>query len=88
MGKNLRKVIEELLKEDVRCRTDNKWLIICTLRKLGFNIYIDYRDLNDIPAFDSITRTKRMIQNKQNKYHDRLPQPGVTYEKPITDHKS
>ena len=88
MKQNLKKIIEELLREDQRCRTDNNWLVLQTLRKLGFNLYINYGEMYKMPPFDSIIRTKRMIQHQENKYHDRLPQEGVTYEKPITHNKS
>jgi len=81
MTSKLKKAVEELLKEDPRCRTDDKWLIIQTLKKLGFNFWIDYRDLKNIPAFESITRCKRIIQHQENKYNDFIPEPGVVYEK-------
>ena len=83
MTSKLKKAVEELLKEDTRCRTDDKWLIIQTLKKLGFDFYIDYRKLKDIPAFESITRCKRTIQHQENKYNDFNPEQGVTYEKPV-----
>ena len=86
MTEKLKKVVEELLKEDPRCRHDDKWLIIQTLKKLGFDFYIDYRKLKDIPAFESITRSKRIILNQENKFNDAFPEEGVTYEKP-TSHK-
>ena len=82
MTSKVKKAVEELLKEDPRCRHDDKWLIIQTLKKLGFNFWIDYRDLKDIPAFESITRCKRIIQHEENKYNDFTPEPGVVYEKP------
>ncbi len=77
-------VVEELLKEDPRCRSDDKWLIIRTLRKLGFSFYIDYRDIKDIPAFETITKCRRKIQNEKNKYHaegdEFIPEKGMTYK--------
>ena len=82
MTSKLKKAVEELLKEDPRCRTDDKWLIIQTLKKLGFDFYIDYRKLKDIPAFESITRSKRIILHQENKFNDAFPEEGVTYEKP------
>ena len=83
MTEKIKRVVEELLKEDPRCRNDDKWLIIQTLKKLGFSFYIDYRDLEDIPSFESITRCKRKIQHEENKYNDHTPEPGVVYEKPL-----
>jgi len=86
MTSKVKKAVEELLKEDPRCRIDDKWLIIQTLKKLGFNFWIDYRDLKKIPAFESITRSKRIILHQENKFNDAFPEEGVTYEKP-TSHK-
>ena len=83
MTSKLKKAVEELLKEDPKCRTDDKWLIIQTLKKLGFDFWIDYRDLKKIHAFESITRCKRTILHQENKYNDAFPEEGVTYEKPI-----
>lgn len=82
MSKKIKEIVEKLLKEDPRTRTDDKWLIIQTLRKLGFDFYIDYRDLKDIPAFETITRTRRTIQNQENRYNDFIKEEGVTYEMP------
>lgn len=79
--KQTRKIVEKLLKEDPRCRDDDTWLIIQTLRKMGFVFYIEYSDLHKIPAFETITRTRRIIQNKENRYNDFIPEEGVTYEK-------
>lgn len=85
MQKKIKKIVEKLLKKDPRCREDDKWLIIQTLRKLGFVFYIDYRDLKDIPAFETITRCRRIIQHEENKYNENeiIPEEGVTYESPV-----
>ena len=82
-SKSTMQVVEELLRDDPRCRRDDKWLIIQTLKKLGFDFYIDYRKLEDIPAFETITKCRRKIQNEKNKYNEEefVPEIGVTYEK-------
>ncbi len=86
-SKSTKQVVEELLRDDPRCRKDDKWLIIQTLKKLGFSFYIDYRDIEDIPAFETITKCRRKIQNEENKYHadgdEFIPEENVTYEKKI-----
>lgn len=84
MTEKVKRIVEELLKEDPKCRDNDTWLIIQTLKKLGFHFWIDYRDINKIPAFETITRCKRMIQHNENKYNeDFIPQEGITFEKPI-----
>ena len=57
-------VVEEVLAEDKRARNNDKWLIIQVLRRMGFKIYIDYRQLDDMPAFESITRCRRKFQEQ------------------------
>jgi len=81
--KTLIEVTEEVLKEDVRSRKDTKWFVIQILRKLGIKIWIDYKELEKLPSFESILRTKREIQNKRNIYNDEnfIKEEGVTYEK-------
>ena len=86
MTEKTMQIVRELLRDDPRCRDDDKWLIIQTLKKLGFKFWIDYRDLKNIPAFETITKCRRIIQNQENKYNDYEEiQEGVTYEKPIRD---
>ena len=83
-GEKTKKIVEKLLREDPRCRNDDRWLIICVLREFGIKFWIDYRKLEEIPAFESITRCRRIIQNKENKYNAErfIPEEGITYESP------
>jgi len=53
-----------VLEEHPETRGDNFWLIIHVLRKLGINIYVDYKQKPEIPAFESITRCRRKIQEE------------------------
>lgn len=54
--------VEQCLDEDERARNDDKWLIIQVLRKMGFDVFIPYGKLKDMPAFESITRCRRKLQ--------------------------
>lgn len=83
MTEKTMQIVRELLRDDPRCRDDDKWLIIQTLKKLGFKFWIDYKDLKNIPAFETITKSRRKIQNEENKYNDAFPEEGVTFEKSI-----
>ncbi len=78
----LKEVVEKLLLEDGRCRRDTKWLTYKVLRHYT-NIFIPFEDFLKIPSFESIARCKRDVMNKEGKFNDFVPEPGVTYEKPI-----
>lgn len=56
-----------LLKEDVRCRNDDKWLTFRVMRHFT-NIYIAFEDFNKIPAFETVKRCRAKIQNKDKLY--------------------
>ena len=62
--RKLKDVVHEVMTQDPKTRNSDKWLIIQVLRKLGFKIYVDYKDLKNMPSFESITRVRRDIQNK------------------------
>lgn len=76
------KAAEDILREDPRSRTDTKWFVIQVLRKMNIKIFIDYRDLKKLPSFESILRSKRIIQNERNLYNDYefIKEKGVTFE--------
>ena len=59
----LKEVVKEVMTQDSKTRNSDKWLILQVLRKLGFKVYIDYKQLSDMPSFESITRLRRDIQN-------------------------
>ncbi len=74
---------EEVLAEDQRSRTDTKWFVIQVLKKMGYRIWIDYSELKNMPSFESIIRSKRIIQHERNLYNEKdafKPEEGVTYE--------
>jgi len=63
--KTIKQVVKNTMSNDVRCRNSDKWLILETLRAMGFNIYIDYKQLKNMPSFESITRARRHVQNSE-----------------------
>ena len=71
---NIRDVVNDVLREDVRARDSDTWLILQVLRKLGIKIFIDYSQLPDMPSFETITRCRRFIQNTEGLY---LPSQDV-----------
>ena len=56
------KIVQNLLETDEKCRNSDHWLIIETLRTLGFKIYINYDEIKDMPSFETISRCRRKIQ--------------------------
>jgi hypothetical protein len=66
----IRKVSEivlKLLKEDDRARNDDKWLTYKVFREYT-NIYIPFEDFQTIPSFETVSRVRRKIQNKDKLY--------------------
>jgi len=66
-------LVEKILRDDERARNDDKWLIYKVMRQYT-NIFIPFEDFAKLPAFGTITRQRRMIQNKQGKYLPTIPE--------------
>jgi len=64
----IKDIVREVLSEDKKTRNSDTLLILQTLRKMGFKIYIDYNDLERMPSFESITRSRRYWQNNNKKF--------------------
>ena len=76
------KIVEEILKEDKKARENNSWLLYRVWRKYT-KIFIPFEDFQKLPSPESIMRSKRLIQNQENKYHEIEIQQGITFEKPL-----
>lgn len=61
-------IVAEVLSEDKKTRNNDTWLILQTLRKLGFKVYIDYHEINNMPSFESISRSRRYWQNTRKEF--------------------
>lgn len=61
----IKETVREVMTTDSKTRNSDQWLILQTLRRLGFKIYLDYKDLKDMPSFESITRARRYWQNTE-----------------------
>ena len=61
----------EFMRDDERCRNDDKWLTIKVIRhfieKAGGTLYISFDKLCEIPAFETIKRNRANIQNVQHR---------------------
>jgi len=65
--KKVSDIVLKLLKEDVRCRNDDKWLTYRVMRHFT-KIYIPFEDFKKIPAFETVKRCRANIQNKYGLY--------------------
>lgn len=58
----------KLMREDERCRNDDKWLIWKYLRECaGVKIFIPFKQFDKMPSFESIRRIRQHIQNTEGK---------------------
>ena len=58
-------MVRDTMVADEKTRNNDKWLVLQTLRRMGFKIYVDYDDLKNMPSFESITRARRYWQNTE-----------------------
>lgn len=65
--KEVHRIVLELLKNDIRCRNDDKWLTYQVMRRYT-NIYIPFEDFWKLPSFETIKRTRAKIQNVDKLY--------------------
>ena len=56
--------VEAVLQEDERSRENDTWLSLQVLRKMGYGIFIPYKELDDMPKFESISRCRRKLQEQ------------------------
>lgn len=70
-------LVLKLLESDMRCRNDDKWLTYRVFRHFT-NIYIPFEDFGKIPSFETVSRCRRKIQNKEGLF---TPTDGKVVEK-------
>ncbi len=64
----IKTIVEGVLEDDEKARDNDIWLILQTLRRMGFHIFINYGEIHKIPSFETITRIRREIQNKEGRF--------------------
>ena len=57
------KKVLKILESDERARGDDKWLTYKVFREYT-NIYIPFEDFKNLPSFETVSRCRRKIQNK------------------------
>jgi hypothetical protein len=60
----IKEVVKNTILTDPRCADDDKWLIISVLRELGIKMFIDYKQLAEMPSFETITRCRRKLMEE------------------------
>lgn len=65
--KKTNELVETLLKNEERCRNDDKYLTFRVMQHFT-KIYIPFEDFNKIPAFETVKRVRAKIQNKEKRY--------------------
>lgn len=66
--RTIKEVVREVLEESPKARNSDKLLILQCLRKMGFKIYVDYRELSAMPSWESLRRCRQVIQNEEGLY--------------------
>jgi len=68
-----RELVESIMTQEVNTRNSDKDLVFSVLRELGIakdtkhGYYILKKDIDKMPAFESITRIRRKIQNDEGR---------------------
>lgn len=60
-------IVENILSNDERCRNSDLFLIIKVCHEFGLPLKIDWSRFNEYPSFESITRVRRKL-NEKNMY--------------------
>lgn len=60
----IKSIVRNILDKDEKARNSDTWLILEVLRELGFNVHINEEDMSKMPSFESITRCRRLFQEK------------------------
>ena len=67
-----RKIVEEFLRDDILCRNSDKWLIFKVLEKIcqrnGVKIFVPFNLFERFPAYETISRIRRKIQNDEKMF--------------------
>lgn len=56
--------VRKAMANEERCRNDDKYLTWKVMRNYT-NIYIKFEDFEKLPSFETIRRTRQLLQNKE-----------------------
>lgn len=84
---NVKQVVKGILEGNPQARErreGSSWLIYLVWKEY-INFFIPSNIIKNIPTPETILRTRRDIQHKDNEFNeekDIIPDPNITYEKP------
>lgn len=92
---HLHEIVNKLLSENPKLRENSKksnWMLsFKVVQEIAHfhhkEIFIPFDLIPFLPSFESIAREKRDILNRKNEFNDFVPDPNITYEKPIENKK-
>jgi len=71
----LRKAIIEFMRQDTRCRNDDRWLMWRVWKDFDkISVYIPYEDMKKLSLPGSVVRIRAMIQNDEKKFLPTRPE--------------
>ena len=72
--RNTKDLVCKILETDVRARNDDKWLCYRVISHFT-RVFIPFEDFDKFPSFETISRVRRTIQNKENRF---LPDDDIS----------
>lgn len=70
-----KKLVKEILKEDIRARNSDLWLCLQVwIKKQNIKLLIPQNQIKDMITPETITRVRRKIQNDDNEFLPTNPQ--------------
>lgn len=74
----VKELVEQCLEEDIRCRNSDMWLLLSYWQKKQYiKIFIPYDKIMEMTPAESITRARRLIQNKLGRWLPTCPDISV-----------
>jgi len=67
-----RGLVYQLLRNEPKCRDEDKWLCFRVYEEIakreGKTVFIPFEIFNKFPSFETISRVRRKLQNKEGKF--------------------
>ena len=57
-------IVADILQDDIKARSNDKWLFISTLKYMGFAVQADYEAIKQMPNPETLSRIRRKLQEQ------------------------